>query len=417
MGPVYDAVMELRPSLAEELVDSLHSVHGEHAGHRAAHAKGTCCTGVFTATPEACGLTRASHMQGSPVPATIRFSNGSGIPAYPDYARSDGRGMAVKFDLPDGTHADMVALTLPVFFARDPDSFMEFLRVTRPDPKTRQPDLAIVGAFLERHPETQAALGAAMSGALPSSYLQARYNGLHAFQLTNVAGQSCWARYRWEPEAGEGTVTSDEGRAGGRDYLQAELRTRLAGGPAGMRLVFVRSGVGDSLVDPTEAWPDDREEVVAGRIEVTATAAPDACEALVFDPTNVIDGIGLSDDPILHARSVAYARSFAARRGIRAPSAPSDHPEDAGRRALAEAAGLAPGTMIAVEVGDSRVAVANLEGQLHAFQDACTHRRCSLTDGTLEGAVVTCPCHGSQFDVTSGAVQRGPAREPVQTFS
>jgi catalase len=130
MGPVYDAVMKLRPGLAEELVDTLHSVHGEHAGHRAAHAKGTCCTGVFSATAEASTLTRASHMQGSPVPATIRFSNGSGIPAYPDYARSDGRGMAVKFDLPDGTHADLVALTLPVFFARDPDSFMEFLRVT-----------------------------------------------------------------------------------------------------------------------------------------------------------------------------------------------------------------------------------------------------------------------------------------------
>jgi nitrite reductase/ring-hydroxylating ferredoxin subunit len=68
------------------------------------------------------------------------------------------------------------------------------------------------------------------------------------------------------------------------------------------------------------------------------------------------------------------------------------------------------------QVGGEDVAVANVEGELHAFSDVCTHMQCSLAEGDLEGTTVTCMCHGSQFDVTSGDVLNGPATEPVQTF-
>src|SRR5256885_1818134 len=116
----------MRPELGEELVAAINGAYGEHAGHRAAHAKGLCCTGTFTAAEEAKRLTRAVHMQGETVPVTVRYSNGSGLPSYPDYA-GDGRGMAVKFHLPDGAATDMVGLTLPVFFVRTPDDFIAFM--------------------------------------------------------------------------------------------------------------------------------------------------------------------------------------------------------------------------------------------------------------------------------------------------
>jgi nitrite reductase/ring-hydroxylating ferredoxin subunit len=64
---------------------------------------------------------------------------------------------------------------------------------------------------------------------------------------------------------------------------------------------------------------------------------------------------------------------------------------------------------IAFDVDGTPVAVANVDGRLLAFDDTCIHRGCSLATGDLDGATVTCPCHGSQFDVTSGAVLRGPA--------
>jgi len=83
---------------------------------------------------------------------------------------------------------------------------------------------------------------------------------------------------------------------------------------------------------------------------------------------------------------------------------------------VADAAEIAEGGLAAFDVGGARIAVANVGGTLHAFGDACTHLHCSLSQGDLDGTVVTCPCHGSQFDVTTGGVLRGPAQEPVRSY-
>jgi nitrite reductase/ring-hydroxylating ferredoxin subunit len=84
---------------------------------------------------------------------------------------------------------------------------------------------------------------------------------------------------------------------------------------------------------------------------------------------------------------------------------------------VADAAELSEKDLAAFEVGGERIAVANVAGSFHAFGNTCTHRQCFLALGELEGTVVTCPCHGSQFDVTTGAVLRGPAVEPVRSYT
>jgi 3-phenylpropionate/trans-cinnamate dioxygenase ferredoxin component len=65
---------------------------------------------------------------------------------------------------------------------------------------------------------------------------------------------------------------------------------------------------------------------------------------------------------------------------------------------------------------DTRLTLANVAGTIFAIDDTCTHRGCSLGDGKLDGSTVQCACHGSRFDVTSGAVVRGPAEEPVRSY-
>ena len=72
--------------------------------------------------------------------------------------------------------------------------------------------------------------------------------------------------------------------------------------------------------------------------------------------------------------------------------------------------------LAAFAVSGDRVAIATVDDAFYAFGDTCTHLGCSLADGNLEGTTVTCPCHGSQFDVTTGEVVRGPAREPVPSY-
>lgn len=128
-------------------------------------------------------------------------------------------------------------------------------------------------------------------------------------------------RYRREPVEGVATLSDEDARQRGADYLRQELRDRLTDGSAAFRLYLHLAGEGDDLTEPTTAWPADRPTVLARRLELTGVAADPqgGCGALIFDPANVTDGIAPSDDPILHARPRAYPVSYARRLAARAP--------------------------------------------------------------------------------------------------
>src|ERR671920_2377338 len=204
-------------TLAEEIVDAINEISGAHPGHRAAHAKGTLLSGTFTPNGNASALTTAAHMGDEPVSVTARFSNGGGDPGIPDYAK-EGRGLAVKFYLPDGSKTDIVGLSLPCFFARTPEDFLEFTRARKPDPETGKPDLEKVGAWLQDHPEAGPAIQAAVSADPPESYATVAYNSIHSFRWTAPDGTERWVRYRFEPEEGERSLGYDEAKSRGRDY-------------------------------------------------------------------------------------------------------------------------------------------------------------------------------------------------------
>lgn len=304
-------------SLAEQVVDAINDISGRHKGHRAAHAKGTLLSGTFT--PSDSGLTRAAHMQAEPVRVTARCSNGGGDPGIPDYAK-EARGLALKFYLPDGSKTDVVGLSLPCFFVRTPEDFLEFTRARKPDPSTGQPDFAKVGAWLEQHPEAGAAIQAALSTDPPESYATVAFNSIHSFRWTAADGTERWVRYRFEPEEGERTLDPAEAKSRGRDYLQEDV---LARDSTAFRMLVVIAEDGDAIDDPTVAWPDDRERVEVGRLELTGpeTEREQGGDILVFDPTRVTDGIELSDDQVLRFRPRAYSASVTRRSGAPAPSA------------------------------------------------------------------------------------------------
>jgi len=305
-------------SLPEQIVDAIHDIGGRHDGTRAVHAKGIVCAGTFTATPEAAALTRAAHMQGEPVPATVRFSNGGGDPAAKDSSK-DGRGLAVKLYLDDGSRTDMVAITLPRFFVRNPDDFLAFTRARKPDPETGQPDMAKIGAFLEEHPEALPAIQHALSQPAPASYAQLEYNGIHAFKWIGPDGEERWIRFGFRPRAGVAGISDEEAAERSPDYLQEEIRERLEREPVEFDLEVTIAQEGDDPDDPTEPWPDERERVVVGtlRIEGLDTKRERDGDVLVFDPTRVTDGIEPSGDQILRVRPDAYAVSVERRSGLR----------------------------------------------------------------------------------------------------
>ena len=308
--------------LSERLVASINAAYGTHVGHRAAHAKGVLCAATFTPTPAAARLSRAAHLHGDGVRAHVRFSNGSGDPGAADTAR-DGRGMAVKLYLPGGGTTDVVALSLPVFFARTPEDLLAFNDARRADPETGQPDLAKVGEYLAEHPEAVPAVTAAITHPIPASFASLTYHAIHAFGFVDDDGTVRHGRYRFVPEGGDDSLSDDDVATRAPGYLADELVERLAAGAARFRVDVQLAEPGDPVDDPTAAWPDDREVVAIGHLAITgiATDRERDGDVLVFDPTRVPDGIELTDDPILLARPGAYAVSVARRTAT--PDAPS----------------------------------------------------------------------------------------------
>src|SRR4249920_2732356 len=74
------------------------------------------------------------------------------------------------------------------------------------------------------------------------------------------------------------------------------------------------------------------------------------------------------------------------------------------------------GTLRRAETGGTAVCLGRVHGVWVAFEDTCTHEECSLSDGELDGSVVVCPCHGSEFDVRTGDVLTPPALDPLPIY-
>jgi catalase len=280
---------------ASELVGALRRTFGEHRGCRAAHAKGLVAAGTFTGSAGGARICRAEHLrEGRTLSVIARFSNGSGYPDSPDWVR-DRRGLAVKF----GLSADLVSISHPIYFAREPQDLVDFSRMRLRD-------------FLAAHPNAARAIEIAQNSPPPCSYARVGYHAVHAFGLLDDDGARRWARFHWCPEAGSGPLATAEARRRPPDYLRDELISRLTSGtPVRFELQIELAQPGDPTADATALWEGEREHVGAGTLQLDRLAPEldEADVALVFDPTNVPDGIELSADAVLHARAGAYRLS------------------------------------------------------------------------------------------------------------
>jgi catalase len=290
----------------ERAIDRLRGAFSPPEGYRTLHAKGGFYTGTFTAMPEATELCRAGHLSGAPVPVTVRWSNAGGNPRVGDQ-EPDIRGMAVSFHLPDGTVTDLLGQTSPRFPVRTPEDFVSMTEASR------RPHTLLL--WLARHPAAVPAILAGLKSKAvgkPFSYAEIPYYPLHAYRWLDAAGRGTWVRYTFAPLAGRDDRPA--GPFGGPDRLRQEITERLGDGPVRFEMRVQVAGPGDDPHDVMSVWRRARE-LVAGHVEVTGVA-PDpetsSC-AVVFDPTRVVDGIELSEDPILRYRPEAYAESVSRR--------------------------------------------------------------------------------------------------------
>jgi catalase len=298
-----------------DLVDALNGVFGKHPHTRAGHAKGFCVTGAFTPAPDAAALSKAPQFARA-VPIIGRFSMGGGNPQAPDNVKGNVRGLAVRFDLGGEATSDLVMISAPMFFAKSPEQFVAFLRVRTPAPGADKPDPAAIEAFAKANPETTRQAAWLNGHPVPASYAGVNYFGVHAFTLTNAAGEEKLIKFKAIPEAGELGLSDEEAKAKGPDFYAGEMKERLAKGPVVFDLVAILGDKGDPTNDPTKTWDneDGRPTQALGKITIDKIALDATCNAFSFQPANVAPGIaGPPNDPIFQARSPAYIVSLTRR--------------------------------------------------------------------------------------------------------
>ena len=301
-------------ALATDLLQQFDQIFGVHPGFRPAHAKGLLLTGVFTPSSEAQSLTRAPHVLRASTPVTARFSNSTGLPQMPDNApEANPRGLAIRFNLAEHVHTDIVSHSTDGFPARDGNEFLEFLRAlaaSGPEVPSPKP----VEQFLGSHPAALAFVQTPKP--FPSSLARQSYYGVTAFAFTNGEGHTKFGRYRILPELGNDFLADDKVAGLNENYHFDELAERIAKEPVRFRIVVQVADAEDTVDDATIHWPESRKLVELGTVELSQVVADTLAQQkhIIFDPIPRVDGIEPSADPLLELRAAVYLLSGRRRR-------------------------------------------------------------------------------------------------------
>ncbi|HTS16245.1 MAG TPA: catalase family peroxidase [Verrucomicrobiae bacterium] len=301
------------PELAQQIIDVFDKLFGVHPGFRPVHAKGLMCTGTFTPSPEAAGLTRAPHANRPSTGVTVRYSDSAGLPnvADNDPERASPRGMGVRFHLGEHVHTDIVAHSTDGFPVHTGEEFLEFLRAAAAL-GAGQPQ--VIGAFLATHPSAKRFVEAPKP--IPTSFVREAFFAVTAFKFTNAKGVSRHGRFRIRPEAGTEYLSSEQAAAKSANFLFDEIGPRLAKEPAKLGVFVQMAETGDDVTDASVTWPAGRTEIPFGTITLTARVddqEPDR-RRIIFDPLPRVDGIDSSGDPLTDVRADVYLLSGRRRR-------------------------------------------------------------------------------------------------------
>lgn len=297
---------------SDKLVAVLQQSGGEHPGFRRNHAKGICVTGHFIANGNASRLSRSPVFLPGETPVTGRFAIAGGNPAAPDYAVPV-RSMALAFQLANGEQWRTGMNAMPFFPVSTVEQFYALQVASLPDPATGKPRPEKLQTFVQQNPEITPFLAWGKQYVPSSSWASDRFNSLNAFRLLDNTGTSHLVRWSMVPHTGYQPISAEDKKD--NDFLQKDLQHRLAQEPLQWDLLITLAQPGDDGSNAAKAWPADRPTINAGTLVLTRaiTQQQGPCNDINYDPLILPDGIAASDDPLLNARSAAYAKSYNAR--------------------------------------------------------------------------------------------------------
>jgi catalase len=306
----------------KQIIAGFDQTDGVHPGFRRNHAKGICATGWFESNGNAVPFSKAALFAPGRVPVVARIAFAGGLPFVPD-APDLVRSLALRFQPAGAGEWRTGMLNIPVFPFTTAEAFHDQMLAFAPDAATGKPDPAKMGGFVGTHPEFLAAVGSIEARAVSSGFADAAYHALHTFHFINAAGTVTpvkWSTVPMLPFTAPGTAPVTDKNALFDGFI-GQVNAR----PVQWRLMVTIGQPGDP-VSPNLPWPADRKQIDAGMVTLDHVASEDGggpCIDVNYDPLVLPSGIEASDDPLLSARSSAYARSFKLREGEHAEKPPS----------------------------------------------------------------------------------------------
>ncbi|MBS3943342.1 MAG: catalase [Dethiobacter sp.] len=297
---------------------------------RRMHAKGSGAYGVFTVTHDITNYSKAKIFStiGKKTDMFVRFSTVAGERGAADVER-DIRGFAMKFYTEEGNW-DLVGNNTPVFFLRDPLKFPDLNHAVKRDPRTNMRSAKNNWDFWTSLPEALHQVTITMSDrGIPFSYRHMHGFGSHAFSMINAQNERVWVKFHLLCRQGIKTLTDAEAEAitgKDREAHQRDLYQSIENGDFPLWKMFIQVMTDEQALkmpynpfDLTKVWyKKDFPLIEVGYFELNRN--PDnyfaEVEQAAFNPANLVPGISISPDKMLHGRLFSYGDAHRYRLGV-----------------------------------------------------------------------------------------------------
>ncbi|MDX1957719.1 MAG: catalase [Leptospiraceae bacterium] len=315
--------------LSHDIITDLAHFNREKIPERITHAKGTGAFGEFICSKDLAHLTKAKLFREKvKCRIAVRFSNYKGEKGTPDTIR-DPRGFAVKFYTEEG-NLDIAGNNIPIFYIRDPKKFPELIHSQKRNPETNLYSNASMWKFFSENPETLHGITMNFSRrGIPRSYRHIHGYSCHAIVLQNDKEEIFYAKFHFLSNQGIQTLSDENAKniAGvspdfyTEDLIQAIERKDFPSWKVFLQVVSEKdlSKFSFDPFDVTKVWQHSLVPLTEIGEFVLNELPKDhftQVEQIAFSPANLISGMDLSPDELLHARVFSYADAQRHRLGV-----------------------------------------------------------------------------------------------------
>ena len=299
LAPIMSVAADDPPKVSAQEFVNLQQGETAHEGFRRAHAKGICVSGEFRSNGQLASYSKTALFETGSMSFIGRFSVAGNNPTAPDL-KAPVRSLALSFAMNSTEQWRIAMNTPPVMAVKDPHTFYQQIQAIQAGPKAIQ-------TFFAEHPESSDFLSWKAQYQPGGSFAAETYNSINAFYLVNSNGEKQAVRWTMQP-----TVLVSSDNLEGVDALHQEITNRVAKENIIFDWVFTLANEKVDENNPAKAWPDSREQITAGQIVITGVTPQlqGECHGINYDPLVLPTGIEATRDPILRARSAAYAESY-----------------------------------------------------------------------------------------------------------